>query len=592
MIKSMLIAGVAKRDKNLKTREKTLKIPSFKIISYISIILNLFCIISGIFYILFPIYSIFWDLLGVIILISIFNNFIMIIINSMMRSNYYNVPTRWNVLSYIFLILIILTTTCIMLGNLLISVTYSNQLFYNLGAYTLIYLFYFAVMAFGMIYAILGIRIYQNNNSGLQIQIFENKISRGNTKTKIFLKKILTLISRITFIIGILFGIVCIFGSFEFVTTFIAIISGQFGIFFSIIFFGNTILLLKLKHRKWNTRKGYRNIIISVIISGMLMVPLFLTHNTINDIEKDFSRMFSSNWREEIPPNVNQYFLKTPFSLSNYFLGIPPKDCKIEKNTLFYDDEGIRLYFDVYMPVIKRNDLPGINSTIIRIHGGGWVSGDKGLMNMMQMNKYFAAQGYTVFDIQYGIDENPLYALDPLTPNYKKGNFNIDDMMRHIGVFTNYITNHSENYGANLDSVFISGGSAGGHLTCAVALAIASGNYTNIFSTDIKIKGLVPFYPANGQMGFFGVSGSDIFKNPEKLIESNSPPCLIFQGTHDILNYFSISQNIRNRYIAKGNKMCAILWMPLGGHASDFYFTGYYNQIFLYFMERFIYLCH
>jgi hypothetical protein len=30
--------------------------------------------------------------------------------------------------------------------------------------------------------------------------------------------------------------------------------------------------------------------------------------------------------------------------------------------------------------------------------------------------------------------------------------------------------------------------------------------------------------------------------------------------------------------------------MPFGGHASDFYFTGYYNQIFLYYMERFIYL--
>ena len=93
-------------------------------------------------------------------------------------------------------------------------------------------------------------------------------------------------------------------------------------------------------------------------------------------------------------------------------------------------------------------------------------------------------------------------------------------------------------------------------------------------------------------MGFFGVSGSDVFKNPEKLVESNSPPCLIFQGTHDILNYFSISQNIRNSYYAKGNEKCTILWMPLGGHASDFYFTGYYNQIFLYYMERFLYLYH
>jgi len=244
------------------------------------------------------------------------------------------------------------------------------------------------------------------------------------------------------------------------------------------------------------------------------------------------------------------------------------------------------------MPLNNTEGLPGEISTIIRIHGGGWVSGDKGLMNMIQMNKYFAAQGYSVFDIQYGIANNPLFSLDPLTPDYKKGDFSIDDMMRHIGIFTKYLSNHSNKYGANLDSVFVSGGSAGGHLTIAVALAIASGDYSDLFSGNLTIKGLIPFYPANGQMGFFGVSGRDEFKNPEKLIETDSPPCLIFQGTHDILNYFSISRNIQDTYFAKGNENCAILWMPLGGHASDFYFTGYYNQIFLYYMERFMYLYH
>jgi len=108
----------------------------------------------------------------------------------------------------------------------------------------------------------------------------------------------------------------------------------------------------------------------------------------------------------------------------------------------------------------------------------------------------------------------------------------------------------------------------------------------------LTIRELIPFYPANGQMVFFGISGSAEFKNPEMLIDQNSPPCLIFQGTHDILNYFSISENIRDSYLVKGNSECAILWMPMGGHASDFYFSGYYNQIFLYFMERFMYLYH
>ncbi len=576
----------------MKIEKNWLTISTIKVINYFSIFLNSISIILAIVYLFFPIYLTLWDFFGVILLLTIFQNLLLIFLNSRRHNEDHKSNFKINLFSYIFLVFIILAMVGIMLGNLLISVTYSNRLIHNIGAYLLIYLFYFGTLLIGISYAIFGIKNFNQRNFELEFQILDKKCSRRFLKITTTLKRVLTIISRITFIIGIIFGIVIIFGSFEIVTTFIAIISGQFGIFFSIIFLANTILLLKLKHHNWHSKKFYRTATAGILISGLLLVPLFLTQNTIYDIERNFSNSFGVDWRDKIPPEANQYFLETPFSLSNYFLGIPPKDCKIEKNTLFYEGEGIELYFDAYLPLNKGEGLPGENSTILRIHGGGWVSGDKGMMNMMQINKYFAAQGYIVFDIQYGIAENFLYELDPLTPDYKKGDFDIDDMMRHIGIFTNYLNDHASDYGANLDSVFISGGSAGGHLACAVALAMASGSYLDLFNENLKVRGLVPFYPANGQMGFFGVNGKDEFKNPEQLIESDSPPCLIFQGTHDILNYFSISKNIQNMYYYKGNQKCAILWMPFGGHASDFYFTGYYNQIFLYYMERFIYLYH
>ncbi|MFX0040223.1 MAG: hypothetical protein ACFFCY_07875 [Promethearchaeota archaeon] len=576
----------------MKIKKNWLKSYTFKIANYSSVLLNSICIILGIFYLLFPVYLILWDVFGVLLLITFFGNLILIFINSYKKNGRGRFINKMNLLSYVYLAFIILAIVFMMLGNLLVSVTYSNQIIDNLLAYILISLFYFGTFIIGIIYAILGNKTYNRIKLGIEDDYSDKIITEKLIKTKNVLKKVITIASRVTFIIGIVFGIVILLGSFEFVTTFIAIISGQFGIFFSIIFFANTILLLKLKHTRWNSKKFYRTALSGILVSGLLLSPLFFTQNTINAIEQNFSRTFGSDWREKIPYEVDNVFLETPFSLSSYFLGIPPKDCRIEKDILFYDDEGIRLYFDAYMPLDNDEDLPGLNSTIIRIHGGAWVSGDKGLMNMMQMNKYFAAQGYTVFDIQYGIAINPLYALDPLTPVYKKGNFNIDDMMRHIGIFTNFLTNNSDIYSANLDSVFISGGSAGGHLTCAVALAIASGNYTDMFSANLTVKGLIPFYPANDLMNFFGIGGSDKFKNPEKLIESDSPPCLIFQGTHDIIKYFSIAEDIQKTYIAHANEHCTILWMPFGGHASDFYFTGYYNQIFLYYMERFMYLYH
>ncbi len=565
------------------------KLRNITAISYITITLNLICIAFGILYIINPLISILMNIFGIILVLTIFENLLFIYF-TLHKKNILRVKTQY--ISYGFLLLIIIAIPCMMLGNLLLSVIYSNKLMDTIGAYLLLYLGYFGIFSYGFSFALFELKLLSNIDLYLfKFSLFTTNTIRHSRIRKIS-RKILVTLSRITFIFGIVFAVVIIFGSFEVVTTFVAIVSGQFGTFFSIIFLANTLLLLKLKRRKRTTKKYYKTALIGFFVSGCLLMPLFFTNTTIKNAENTFSTAFGSNWRDQIPSGSNDYFLPTPFSLTSYFLGSRPKASIIETNTLFYNDEGIKLYFDSYKALNGGESLPGENSVIIRIHGGSWVSGDKGMMNMMQMNKYFAAQGYIVFDIQYGLDQNLLFGLDPLTPEYKKGNFDIDDMMRHIGVFTQYLVSHADEYGANLNSVFVSGGSAGGHLASAVALAIASGNYTEIFGTGLTIKGLIPFYPANGQMVFFGISGSYEFTNPENLIGQNSPPCLIFQGTHDILNYFSISERIRNNYRAKGISECAILWMPFGGHASDFYFTGYYNQIFLYFMERFMYLYH
>ncbi|MFW9987534.1 MAG: hypothetical protein ACFFC3_02675, partial [Candidatus Odinarchaeota archaeon] len=71
----------------MNTSNKWLKVPPSKIISYLIFILNLCCIFLGVLYISFPIYSILWDYFGVILLITIFENLIMISINSIKERN-------------------------------------------------------------------------------------------------------------------------------------------------------------------------------------------------------------------------------------------------------------------------------------------------------------------------------------------------------------------------------------------------------------------------------------------------------------------------------------------------------------------------
>ncbi|MHA1413097.1 MAG: carboxylesterase family protein [Promethearchaeota archaeon] len=573
----------------LKTRILSLIIKNYNW-NIIFIVLNVLSILIGMLYFIFQNTSIFPNFLGFILLFTFFGN----ILKTYLNIKHHQIKSlnifKLQIINYSFLSFIMIASIAILGGNLLRSAATPNNISFYIGGYFLTNFFFFGTLIFGIACASLNLKYgkYKRNYSSTN-----NEKKRKKKSLKYFiliLKIIFKNFSKVLYFLGILFAIVITFGSFEFITTFIAIISAQFGPFFSLIFATNTILYLLLNKKKWSVKKYKRKRIIGLLVSFVLILPLLSSWVIEIQAKAQFSIDYGNGWEEKIPADKREYFLQEPFSSTVYILGAPRKACKVKLNILYYEEEHLKLYFDVYMPFNRGKGLPGQNSTLIRIHGGSWTSGDKGPLNNVQMNTYFASQGYIVFDIQYGLHETILSLLDPTTPKYSLGNYNINDMIKHIGIFTKYLTNNSAKFGANLSSVFFSGGSSGGHLASVAALAIASKNYSNYFSSNITVKGFIPFYPANGQMIFFGINGKKEFMNPELMVNKYSPPCLIFQGTHDILNYFNIARKFKKAYLDNGNPRCTILWMTFGGHGSDFYFSGYYNQIFLYYMERFMYM--
>ncbi len=560
---------------------------NIKFFSIITILLNTFCVIFGVLYITFSVYILAWDIFGIILPITLFENLFLIYLSSSQVEKSTKNGHRIYHFCVIFLIYIMISFFGIMGGNLLLSAIIVNNGFIIIFSYFLIYFFYFSLLILSIILAIYDLRYFNTKRIHPIAQKQLNSVFIQKKSIKQLLKKPLNIISTIIFMLSALFAVVIVFGSFEIITTFIAIIASQFGIFFSLIFLANLILKLNLKRHIWSKSKYKKRLFLGLVISGVLMLPLLFKNISIFNGDRTFLELLGPDWDLNIPKAQKNHFLSTPYTTTGYFLGSKPKECLTEVNIKFYSDGEINLFFDVYMPLNYGINLPGENSTLIRIHGGAWVSGDKGTFNNVQVNKYFAAQGYIVFDIQYGLRN-----LVPSSSSDISGDYNIDDMVGHIAAFTHFLTNNYKKYGANLNSVFISGGSSGGHLSSVVALATANGEFFPIFSQNLTIKGFIPLYPANGMVSFFGIDGNEDFIHPENLIRSNSPPCLIYQGTHDILNYFNIANNFRSAYKENGNYNCSILWFPLAGHGSDFYFSGYYNQIFLYYMERFMYFFH
>lgn len=365
-----------------------------------------------------------------------------------------------------------------------------------------------------------------------------------------------------------------------------------YSLFYAFAFLSLGVMILKLldinRIRLLNTIV----LILTLIIFAVCILPFASTPVLLANAQKNYSAAFGN---EYLTNRIfgNEHFRQIRFSIPEYFYGTRSRPYNIQQNVLFYKgpegvDNGIELYFDVYTPKADAGTLPGENSVLIRLHGGGWVAGDKGEANYAQMNKYFAGQGYVVFDIQYGLTKlHPEYDAQKMKAD-RYGDFTINDMVRHIGKFTVYLAENSEKYNANIESVFFSGHSAGGNLALASGLGLASGMYADILDSRIKVKGFIPFYPANEIPRNYEFGGSEGFVYPGTLVSSDTPPCLIFQGSHDGIVSPRIAERFRTAYLEKDNRKCAILLMPFGDHSADMYFSGFYNQTFLYYMERFM----
>ena len=565
------------------------------ILNYFTLSFNSISIIIGFIYFFFPNQTGLWIFFGAFLIVNIILNLVFIYYVNEYINKDSSLHKRVKILSYSYLIFSPLAIILMNFGNMLISVTYSNRFVDNLGSYFMVWIGYFGTLSLGLSLSLIRLFNGEESIKWVRKEKQVNDETLHSDKKENF--KIASIIISLVFLeLGILTSFSMVLGGTNTMLGFIGIGVAHFGLTWFVIFASISILLI-ISIKKANLLVFYTAFFLGLIISLISLLPIFSVPNTINqaryNFDEAFDPVFGGSWEDAIPFSVEEYFLKKPYHITQYFLGTKPKQCKTILNELYFNgseseyevDKNILLYFDAYLPFDGGVGLPGENSILIRIHGGGWSFGDKGMTNMMQMNKYFASQGYVVFDIQYGLFDSR--GSNPFTPEYVKGDFTKEDIIRHIGNFTYFLTSHASDYNANLDSVFVSGGSAGGHLACAVALGLDSGPYTNYFSSALKIRGLIPYYPANRINDKI-----DVFQNPALLVETDSPPCLIFQGKQDGLVKTEISEDLLDSYLSNGNSRCALLYMPFAGHANDFYFTSNYNQIFLYFMERFMYLFH
>lgn len=277
-------------------------------------------------------------------------------------------------------------------------------------------------------------------------------------------------------------------------------------------------------------------------------MPLVLTNSDIDKANKACLTAFGDEF------SVIEGNRDRAFNISDKFFGIKTDGYTMDKDVVYSDiANGMVLRYDAYIP----SDINAHKSVLIYIHGR---NGDKG--NSKERCRYFASIGYIVFDLQVGdYKEKGINA-----PS--EGYATYEDMVDNIGRFFTFAVN-DDRYGADWNSVFISGGSMGGGLT----LAFMYGNQVDISGLNITVKGILPIYPGNYDA---------------VITEENAVPCLMLMGTHDGAVNIEVVENTERKYEDIGRDDIATLWINNAGHGCDAIFGDRASQIFIYYAERFM----
>jgi acetyl esterase/lipase len=200
-----------------------------------------------------------------------------------------------------------------------------------------------------------------------------------------------------------------------------------------------------------------------------------------------------------------------------------------------YSTESSRHRLDVY----RRRDHPTGCPTLLQVHGGAWVIGDKREQGRPLM-LHLASRGWVCFA--------PNYRLSPRAtwPDH------LVDVKRALA----WVREHGDEYGADPGFLILTGGSAGGHLVALAALTPNDPRYQPGFEhVDTAVAGCVPYYGVYDLSGETGTKAVRIRRrhlldrlvmktrdeqiyldaSPLQQVNADAPPFLVIHGRNDTM---------------------------------------------------------
>lgn len=249
----------------------------------------------------------------------------------------------------------------------------------------------------------------------------------------------------------------------------------------------------------------------------------------------------------------------------------PPNlgEINITRDIPFRTVANITLRLDRYDP-----PFPGPHPGVIVVHGGAWSGGDKGDISV-PANRYLAARGYVVYDIQYR-----------LAPAFK-----FPAALEDVECALGYVRTHREGE-VDPERLALVGRSAGAHLALLAAYRAARDPVPNGCDRPASVKAVIALYPptdlvvgyrepaepdlinAHGTLeAFLGGTPEavpDRYRDatPQSWLDRAVPPTLLIHGEADQIVRPNQSVRLASALRAAGRRVGSLL-VPGAGHGFD-----------------------
>lgn len=202
--------------------------------------------------------------------------------------------------------------------------------------------------------------------------------------------------------------------------------------------------------------------------------------------------------------------------------------------------DGKELGIDLFVEKTDKEKYP----LIVFFFGGGWTGGS--VDQFRPQAEELIKLGYMVANVDYRV--------------FSRDNTTIDVCMRDAFYSLKHLGDNAEELSIDTENVFLSGGSAGGHLALSCAI------FNNI-EHNLNIKGLFLFNPVTDttKNGFQNPPLKDQAFNPMMFspyhhITKDLPPVLLMHGKDDVTVLVHRAMSFADKYQEFGNSIELVVY--------------------------------